>query len=806
MRYLRLLYIMGAWLVVFSIEAANDNILATIDSLSAANDNISTSFDNVVASIDNSEEEQDQKTVDLQEVVVKPKKVKYSKKNNPAVDFVNYLRKEAKKHDPANSDYYSYDKYEKTLIALNDFKRDFSKEKLSRRDKFMANYVDTSSWTGNRLLDLMLKEKISTRIRSKHPHVDKEITEGYRSEGIDEVFNQDNIRIVLEDAIREIDIYGNDVTILQNRFVSPLSSIGPDFYKYFLKDTVYVGDERCIELGFVPHNVESMGFSGILYVPLGDTTMFVKKVTMRTPADINLNYVEGIYINQSFEKDSLGNRHKTYDDVCIEFQIAPSTPRVYARKTTSYDNFSYELRKDLESYYKTLGRFLTMDDATKRPNDYWDSNRPFPLSFAEAKMGTFTKEMRKVPVLYWGEKVLKLFESGYFSIGRGHKVDLGPINTFISGSALQGLRLRLGGMTMASLNPHLFGSGYVAYGLHDKKWKYKFKIDYSFKPKKHHANEWPRHGLYALYTYDVDQIGQHYLFTSQDNFVLSFKRKKSLLVTYRKKAQLGYILELPNHFSVSADFRNEEQEASRWLPFMFSDGKKLRRYKETSFGLTLRWAPGERFIQGRTNRSPVNMDAWIFQLSHEFGPKGLCGASFTLNRTELSVQKRLWLSAFGYANILLKGGILWSSVYYPALMWPNANLSYTIQPESYSLMNPMEFANDRYGALDVSYFGNGVLFNRIPLIRKLKLREVLTFKGLVGGLSDKNNPAKNHNLLLFPEDAHSSVMKRKPYMEMGVGIDNILTVLRVDYVWRLTYRHIPGCDNSGVRVGLHLSF
>ena len=755
---------------------------------------------------DAEEGEQDQKTVHLQEVVVKPKKVKYSKKNNPAVDFINYLRKEAKNHDPARSDFYSYDKYEKTLFALNDFQKDLSKDSLTGKKSFLTNYVDTSSWTGNRLLDLMLKEKKSTRIRSRNPGADKEITEGYRSEGIDEVFNQDNVRIIMEDAIREIDIYGNDITILQNRFVSPLSSIGPDFYKYYLKDTVYVGDERCIELGFVPHNVESMGFSGNLYVPLDDTTMFVKKVTMRTPADINLNYVESIYINQSFEKDSLGNRHKTYDDVCIEFQIAPHTPRIYGRKTTTYDNFSYEMRKDLESYYKALGKYFSLEDATRQPKEYWDHIRPFPLSYAESRMGTLTKDMRKVPVLYWGEKLLRLLESGYITTGKQSKVDLGPINTFISGSALEGLRIRLGGMTMAALNPHLFGSGYVAYGLHDRKWKYEFRVDYSFKAKKSHANEWPRHGLYALYTYDVDMIGQHYLFTSQDNVFLSLKRKKSVLVTYRRKAQLGYILELPNNFSVGVDFRDEKQEASHWLPFMFRNGEKLRSYKESSFGVTLRWAPGERFVQGRTKRSPVNMDAWIFQFTHELGPKGLCGASFTLNRSEVSIQKRLWLSAFGYANIILKGGIIWSSVYYPALMWPNANLSYTIQPESYSLMNPMEFANDRYGALDVSYFGNGVLFNRIPLIKKLKLREVLTFKGLVGGLSDRNNPNKNNRLLLFPYDAHTSVMKSTPYMELGIGIDNILTVLRVDYVWRLTYRGLPGCDNGGLRVGLHLSF
>ena len=139
-------------------------------------------------------------------------------------------------------------------------------------------------------------------------------------------------------------------------------------------------------------------------------------------------------------------------------------------------------------------------------------------------------------------------------------------------------------------------------------------------------------------------------------------------------------------------------------------------------------------------------------------------------------------------------------------MWPNANLSYTIQPESYSLMNAMEFANDQYAAIDFTYFGNGILFNRIPLIKKLKIREAITFKGLMGGLSDKNNPAKNNDIYQFPIDAHPRVMSSTPYMEIGAGLDNILTFLRIDYLWRLTYRDTPGCDKSGVRISLHFSF
>ncbi|MDE6299933.1 MAG: DUF5686 and carboxypeptidase regulatory-like domain-containing protein [Muribaculaceae bacterium] len=744
--------------------------------------------------------------IELDEVVVKPKREKYSKKNNPAVDFVNRLRKESRKHDPTNNDYYSYDLYEKTILGVNDFKGNFDKGLLSKGGKFLSEYVDTSSVTGKRILDLMLKEKVSTKLYSESGKTDKEVIRGYRSHGVDEVANQESMRVALEDAVREIDVFSDNITLLQNRFVSPLSAIGPDFYKYYLTDTVVVGEDKCLELSFVPHNPESMGFNGKIYVPVGDTTMFVKKITMRSPSSINMNLVDNIFINLSFEKDSLGNRHKTYDDVCIEMSLIPQAPKLYGRKTTVYRNFSYKKREDLDNYYQILGDSFLVEEAENRNSGFWNAERMVRMSYAERKMDDLMAEARKRPFLYWSEKALKILVGGYVSIVKPGKIDLGPVNTFVSANTVEGVRLKVGGMTMAPLNPHVFGRGYVAFGTKDKKWKYNAEIEYSFAPKKNHSYEWPRHGFFGHYRYDVDMLGQHYLFTNADNIFLSLKRKESILATYRRQAEVGYILELRNHFSVEGKIKHSIQEATSWVPFVFSDGRKDRHFTEAGIEFTLRWAPGEKFVQGRNSRSPVNMDGWIFQFTHMYGPKGFLGAAFTNNRSELSIQKRLWFSAFGFTDIILKGGIVWDAVYYPALMWPNANLSYTIQPESYSLMNTMEFANDKYCSLDLSYYGLGILFNHVPLIKKLKLREVITFKGLMGGLSRKNNPEYNKDIYEFPEFAQSRVMGKTPYMEIGAGIDNILMFLRVDYVWRLTYRDTPGCSKSGLRVSLHFSF
>lgn len=242
------------------------------------------------------------------------------------------------------------------------------------------------------------------------------------------------------------------------------------------------------------------------------------------------------------------------------------------------------------------------------------------------------------------------------------------------------------------------------------------------------------------------------------------------------------------------------------MPFIDGYGNWYKNYQQTSFSASLRFAPGEKFYDARFTRIPINLDAPIIMLTHTYSPKGLFNSRHTINKTELSLQKRFWFSAFGYTDIILKGGKIWSQVSYPDLLLPNANLSYTIQPESYSLMNAMEFVNDQYLSWDITYFANGALFNRLPLIKYLKLREVIGFRGLYGSLSDRNRPDLNNNLFRFPLNALCQTMDKVPYMEMNVGLDNIFTFLRVDYVWRLTYRNTPGVDRNGIRIAMHFTF
>ncbi|MDD6209497.1 MAG: DUF5686 family protein [Bacteroidales bacterium] len=744
---------------------------------------------------------------EMAEVVIKPTKEKYSKKNNPAVEFIKKVIDARDENDPKNHEYYQNEQYEKMTFALNNFSEEQKKKWLFKKFQFIFNYVDTSEVSGKPILTLSIKEKLKDYYFRNSPKSEKELVKAVKRSGIDEMFSQESLQQFLNEVFKDINIFENNIPLFLNRFVSPLSTMGPSFYKYYIEDTVMINDQKCMDMTFVPFSSESFGFTGHIYVTL-DSTYFVKRIKLNVPKDINLNFVEHMTIEQDFDRADDGTRLITRDDITVEFKIVPGGQGLYARRVTTYRNHSFE-PPEVTGVFDTEEKVITEDDAMMKSDMYWADNRHEPIKSKENAVEKLMKQLREVPAFYYTEKVISVLVTGYIPTAKEKsKFDFGPMNTTISGNALEGARFRVGGLTTAYLNKHLFGKGYVAFGTKDKKVMYSAQAEYSFKPKKEHANEFPIHSIRGLYSYDINQLGQHYLYTNMDNIFLALKRQRDDKITYLRKAELSYNRE--HHFGLSygVDLRFKKEYATEYVPFKLkgNDGNiyPVKDYTMSELEFRVRYAPNEKFYQTKGNRYPITLDAPIFTLSHTVGVKGILGAQYNYNRTEFGFQKRFWFSAFGYTDIILKTGKVWDKVPYPMLLIPNANLSYTIQYESYATMNAMEFINDFYASWDVTYFGNGILFNRIPLLKYLKWREVLSFRGLYGHLSYKNNPLYNDGVFVFPNGTYE--MGKMPFMEAGVGIENIFKILRIDYVWRLTYRDHPNINKGGVRISLHFTF
>lgn len=741
---------------------------------------------------------------ELKELVVK--KARYSKRNNPAVDFARKLKEKGAESDPRKKPDYSYDRYERIVLGLHDFDTT-SQNVMMRKMPFLIEHVDTSEISGKPVLALSLKETAGTEFWRKNEH--RSLLTGQRGAGVDEFIDGENMMTMLTEILREVDLYDSQIVLMKNNFVSPLSAAAPDFYRFYLVDsTAVVPDTEGphIALAFYPRNKSSFCFTGHVYVPANDKTMPISRIDMHVPDDINLNFVKDLNIVQTYKRTPGGTRLKERDDMIMTLQAVPGTPEVYVSRKISYDNHSFEHSTIADSLFAKIGEKQVDREALDRDELFWANMRSGNEQAGENNTALLMERLCSKKVFYWGEKVLKVLVNGYITTGKDSKFDFGPVNTFASYNSFEGFRLRAGGMTTANLSKHIFGRGYLAYGFGDHKWKYSAEAEYSFNEKRYHAREWPIHSLRLSHRYDVDRLGSHYLYTNADNFVLSLSRLSDKHFSYRRDTELRYTLELRNNLSFGLTAAHSRQEASRWLSFIKGDGQVLDHFGETWFEAEIRYAPGEKFYQSGSYRIPVSADAPVFTLRHRFAAKGFAGTAFGINRTEISASKRFRMSFLGSLDLAAEGGHVWGETPFTELLIPNANLSYTIQPRSFALMNPMEFINSSYVGWHATWQLRGLIFNLIPGVKKLGLREVVSFNGMWGQLSKRNNPKYNPSLLVFPEECGDMKMD-KPYMELSAGLDNIFRILRVDYVWRLSYRNVPySIDRSGVRVALHFTF
>ena len=750
--------------------------------------------------------------ITLNEVVVKPKKEKYSKKENPAVKFVKQVIASRESNDPRNHDYFQYDQYEKMVFAMNDYHPKPKKNGKPGKFDFLIDFVDTLD-VGTTILPVSEKEKVESVYYRKEPKSEKRIVKGNKSSGVDEIFSRDGIQQFLNEVFREVDIFKNDIPLFLQRFVSPLSTIGPNYYKYYLLDTLNVNGQKCVDLGFVPFNSETFGFTGHLFVTL-DSTFFVQKAILNVPKDINLNFVSGMTIEQTFERTPDSTRIITKDDINVNFKLSEKSKGMYARRLNIYSNHSFD-EPDAERalVFKESAPVITLKDAYQQSEDFWTSNRPEEAikknpNSVEKLMAKF----RSVPIFYITEKVVSVLVSGYIPTNKDplkSKFEFGPMNTAISGNAIEGARFRVGGTTTTAFSRNLFFDGYMAYGTKDEKLKYDALVEYSFNDRKEYRKEFPLNSIRLEYMYDINQLGQQYMYASKDNMFLAWKRQKDTRATYLRQAELTYYHEHYNGLAYGAVVRNRREYATEYAVFdrIEPDGtiSPVKSYDMTELELKFRYAKDEKFYQTRNIRYPITFDALIFNFSHVMAKKNLLGSSYDYHRTDIGIQKRFWFSAFGYIDLITKAGKVWNKVPYPLLILPNANLSYTIQPESYTNMNAMEFISDEYASWDLTYYMNGNLLNRLPLVKKLKWREVFCFRGMWGHLTEKNNPMNGgEGLYLFPDGSYT--FGKAPYMEASVGIENIFKFLRLDYVWRLNYRDHLGIQTRGVRFMMRMSF
>ena len=752
---------------------------------------------------------------EISEVVVKPKREKYTRKDNPAVELIKKVIAHKNDNRIEAKPEYQTEVYEKLSLSLDNFNPNLDKNKFLKKFKFIKNYLDTSEFNGKPILTVSVRENLSDFYYRKSPKAEKTIVRAKRMQGIDKTLDDGGgITSNLEEIFKSINILDNNIPILLNRFVSPLSStLATTYYHYYIMDTLDVGGDKCVDLAFVPANSESYGFTGRLYITL-DGNYAVKKVLLNTPANINLNWVDKLRIEQEFKQMPDSTWVLDQENTFVNFYVVKGTQQLYAHQLRNYDNYNFNVQ-NADSVFGLLGALHVLPEATAQPDTFWTHNRPIPLKEKEDALKDLLGQLRKVPAFNAIIKTAEILITGYIPTANDKKVtkfDFGPMNTTFSANHLEGFRMRVGGMTTANLNPYWFASGYLAYGTNDRKIKYNLKLTHSFTKKEYHEGENPVNNLSFIQEYDVYTPGQDFLFTSKDNIFVAWKVGEPVTkMQYIRKSVLQYEKEWLNGLTWKSWIMNQNNEAAGTLQYIKRDESgnlyHIKDFTTSEIGTQLRFAPGERAYNGRSGKESVfnlSKDAPVFKLSHQLGIKGVLGGDYNYNHTEISAEKRIWLSSFGHIDAQVKAGKVWDKVPFPLLILPNTNQSITIQPEAFHMMNALEFVTDQYVSFNATYYLKGWILNRIPGIKWLRLREVLSFNMIYGGLTDKNNPTLTPGLFLLPDGTQP--LGSTPYMECSVGLENIFKILRIDYYRRLTYLDHPDIKKGGIRIALRFTF
>lgn len=754
----------------------------------------------------------------LKGVTVSARKGKYSRKNNPAVKLMKRVIAAKKRTDLSNHDYYSYNKYQKLTFAVNDIKPAEVENEKGKNRQWLVNQIEFCPYNNKLILPVSVDETVSRNLYRKSPEKERTIILGQRTKGVNDLLQTgDILNTVIKDVFTDIDLYDDQIRLLQYPFTSPIGKDAVAFYRFYIVDTVYVDRDECYHLEFTPNNQQDFGFRGELWV-LTDSTLHVKKCNLSLPKKSGVNFTDNLSVTQEFTKLPDGEWVLSVDDMCVEMSLVDFLTKAVVIRTTRQTDYAFDPIPDKMLKGKAKVKYLP--DSKMQGDDFWADNRTVELTKSESSMDAFVNSLANTKGFKYILFGLKALIENYVETGSSKHpslVDIGPINTMVSSNFIDGFRARVSAQTTANLSRHFFLSGYYARGWDSRKNYYKGQLTYSFNKKEYMPWEFPKRTLTFTSTYDVSSPSDKFMPTDKDNVFTSFKWTDVEKMMFYNRQELAFEYEQDWGLKTTVKLKTEGNEACGKLFFTplsayDADNPPLNhgKMRTTEAYFELRYAPGETFVNTKQRRLKINYDPPVFTLSHTVGMKGVLGGDYNYNFTEASIYKRFWLNSWGKLDVTLKGGIQWNKVPFPLLIMPAANLSYILEDGTFSLINNMEFLNDRYASLDISWDLNGKLFNRVPLLKKLKWREWFGVKCLWGTLTDKNNPTLACNagdplLMKLPEGSY--VMNpHRPYIELSAGIHNIFKVIHVEYVHRLNYNNLPTATKNGVRLMLEFSF
>ena len=740
----------------------------------------------------------------LRDVVVKSKPGRYRNKDNPAVELIRKVIANKPRNAPLANACESYGEYEKTRLLLDKIPHFIADNTLLKKYHFIFENKDTTILPGRTLIPFYIEEVSSQNYHRRHPATDKKIILGHNSVDFGEYLDMKGISVTINRLYEDIDIYDNTIEAFTMQFISPVADLAPAFYMYFIRDTIVENGLRLVELYYTPRNPEDLLFRGALYITL-DGNYAVRKAELGVSQHINLNYAREFRINLDFEKDTSGRYHLASSDMLALLSPFRNSFGMVGERIVTISQFKTGTVPDSLFNGPAIDSIML---TTNPSGNCCSVDRPVPLSVSEARTYANTDSLVRMRSYRRLMDYATAFTAGYKSAG---KFDIGPIGSFWTFNPVEGQRLKFGGRTSTRLSTSWFGESYAAYGFKDNRWKYFLSASYALNHKSIYT--YPLHFIQVSWLDDARPLGQENAFAVANNFFTSFSHGDNSKWLYNRILRASYIREFSNHLSWSFGMKYWQQSPAGSLYYVYKDRADrpdtVRRLTTGELSATLRWAPHEQFLQNKNGRFNIINRYPIITLQYGKGVEGLFGGEFNYDALHLRVYKRCYIAPAGYSDVQFDAGWLGGALPFPMLVIHPGNPTYFYSQGAYNMMNVGEFASDHYAGLNIDHFFNGFFFNKVPGLKRLRLREVVAGKILYGGLRDENNPAVNPGQMKFPVTnglTSTYALGARPYIEGSIGLYNIFTIFRVDLVKRFTYLDHPGAGGLGVRVSSNFSF
>ncbi len=730
----------------------------------------------------------------MQEVSVSAKS-KYTR----AQRLVRLVIKNKPRHDVYENKNFQSAVYDKIELDIKNIAERIQSNPLLKPLRFILNNVDSTA-DHQKYLPVYLSESIADFYYQKKPEKERYDYTALKSSGLD----NKSLLTYIDGLYKKINVYDNLIKLVDVNFVTPIADNALSFYNYHINDTMVIDGHQCIQVQFSQIQYGTNTFNGFMWIV--DSTYAIKSMTMHMDKSASINFVNKFEITQNFElagEKFLPSKNILFIDLNIP---AMKKMGVIAKKTTTFKNFSFN-NASIDTSFNKKAKDIASVPVNNLDTAYWSSNRFEPLSKTENSVYKLMDTLNKIPAVVTYGKIIDVLSSGYYSLG---KVDIGNLyNTYYS-DRIEGSRFTAGFRTNSTLTDKLRLKGYLGYSTRDKTFRYALGTLFVLNKQ-----QWSTFGITYRNdigsAYDTDEgLDQNSVFASFLRRIKSSQvrlvNSRGLNANFNKFFANGLGIKIEATSSILTPYFNVYFTHDNFTPYVTTKNE-YSDYRTNEVAFTLRYVYREKFITEHFRRGSLGSNYPVINLTYTKGLKvnsNLFKSDFDYSKWDVNIQHDFSDGRLGQISYTIRAGITKGVLPILLLDAQKGNDTYYYNQYAFNNMNRYEFVADKYVSLMAEQNFGSFPFNHIPAIKKFKWRSLATFKGVLGSMTEENKTANGFydNTI----DYHFTIPGKTPYMEAGVGIENIFHLLRIDAIWRLNYLQNTNVPKFGILGSIQFKF